>query len=111
MTAKHIHCLPRIQVADRHQAEEYTYFLQDEDIDARSLHAQVAGILQARRGREQDGPVYWGRSMTMRRIRQRLAVLARGRLPVIMAGPTGTGKSLIARHFIHPRSHKLSTCR
>jgi DNA-binding NtrC family response regulator len=92
------------QVADRHQAEEYTYFLQDEDIDARSLNAQVAGILQARRGREQDGPVYWGRSMTMRRIRQRLTVLARGRLPVIMAGPTGTGKSLIARHFIHPRS-------
>jgi DNA-binding NtrC family response regulator len=92
------------QAADRHQAEEYTYFLEDEDIDARSLHAQVAGILQARRGREQDGPVYWGRSMTMRRIRQRLTVLARGRLPVIMAGPTGTGKSLIARHFIHPRS-------
>lgn len=92
------------RVADRHQAEEYTYFLQDEDLDARSLNAQVAGILQARRGREQDGPVYWGRSMTMRRIRQRLTVLARGRLPVIMAGPTGTGKSLIARHFIHPRS-------
>ena len=94
------------RVADRHQAEEYTYFLQDEDIDARSLHAQVSGILQARRGREQDGPVYWGRSMTMRRIRQRLTVLARGRLPVIMAGPTGTGKSLIARHFIHPRSRR-----
>ncbi|MFT5683693.1 MAG: DNA-binding NtrC family response regulator [Myxococcota bacterium] len=94
------------RVADRHQAEEYTYFLQDEDLDARSLNAQVAGILQARRGREQDGPVYWGRSMTMRRIRQRLTVLARGRLPVIMAGPTGTGKSLIARHFIHPRSNR-----
>ena len=91
-------------MADRHQAEEYTYFLQDEDIDARTLRAQVTGILRARLGREQDGPVYWGRSLDMRRIRQRLSVLARGRLPVILAGPTGTGKSLIARHFIHPRS-------
>ncbi|MEL6348993.1 MAG: sigma 54-interacting transcriptional regulator [Myxococcota bacterium] len=91
-------------LADRHQAEEYTYFLQDEDIDARTLRAQVSSILRARRGREQDGPIYWGRSMPMRRIRQRLGVLARGRLPVILAGPTGTGKSLIARHFIHPRS-------
>ena len=94
------------RVADRHQAEEYTYFLSDEDIDARSLHAQVSSVLRARRGGEQDGPVYWGRSMPMRRIRQRLGVLARGRLPVIMAGPTGTGKSLIARHFIHPRSKR-----
>jgi len=94
------------KTADRHQAEEYTYFLQDEDVDARSLRAQVTGILQARRGREQDGPIFWGRSMSMRRIRQRLGVLARGRLPVILSGPTGTGKSLIARHFIHPRSQR-----
>ena len=93
-------------LADRHRAEEYTYFLQDEDIDARSLRAQVAGILQALRGREQDGPIFWGRSLPMRRIRQRLEVLARGRLPVILAGPTGTGKSLIARHFLHPRSKR-----
>lgn len=94
------------RLADRHGAEEYTYFLQDEDIDARALRAQVNGILQALRGREQDGPIFWGRSLPMRRIRQRLEVLARGRLPVILAGPTGTGKSLIARHFLHPRSKR-----
>jgi DNA-binding NtrC family response regulator len=40
----------------------------------------------------------------MRRIRSRLITLARGRLPVILGGATGTGKSLIARHFIHARS-------
>lgn len=92
------------KAADRHQAEEYTYFLDNEELDARALRAQVENILQARRGTERDGPIYWGRSLEMRRIRQRLATLARGRLPVILAGPTGTGKSLIARHFVHPRS-------
>jgi DNA-binding NtrC family response regulator len=92
------------RAADRHAAEDYTYFLDDEDLDARSLRAQVEGILQARQGRESDGPIHWGRSMQMRRIRQRLAVLARGRLPVILGGPTGTGKSLIARHFLHAKS-------
>lgn len=94
------------RAADRHQAEEYTYFLDDEALDARSLRGQVEGILKARRGGEQDGPIYWGRSLPMRRLRQRLLTLARGRLPVILAGPTGAGKSLIARHFIHPRSKR-----
>ncbi len=92
------------QAADRHRAEEYTYFLDDEDIDARSLRAQVEGILRARRGTLADGPIYWGRSLEMRRTRQRLITLAKGRLPVILGGPTGTGKSLVARHFVHPRS-------
>ena len=98
--------VPLEREADRHDAEEYTYFLDDEDIDARSLRAQVQGILAARRGTEWEGPIYWGRSLTMRRLRQRLITLARGRLPVILAGPTGTGKSLIARHFIHARSNR-----
>ncbi len=92
------------RMAEEHRAEEYTYFLDDEELDARSLRAQVEGILQARRGRDQDGPIYWGRGLPMRRIRQRLGVLARGRLPVLLGGPTGTGKSLIARHFVHARS-------
>jgi DNA-binding NtrC family response regulator len=92
------------QAADRHGAQEYTYFLDHEELDARTLRAQVSGILQARRGTERDGPVFWGRSLPMRQVRQRLLTLARGRLPVTLHGPTGTGKSLIARHFIHAHS-------
>lgn len=94
------------RAADEHQAEEYTYFLDDEALDARTLRAQVEGILNARRGGERDGPIYWGRSLPMRRLRQRLVTLARGRLPVILGGPTGAGKSLIARHFLHARSRR-----
>jgi DNA-binding NtrC family response regulator len=90
--------------AERLRAEEYTYFLDDEYVDARSLQAQISSIVEAQEGREADGPVFWGRSFAMRRLRQRLEVLARGRLPVVLQGSTGTGKSLIARHFLHPRS-------
>lgn len=84
--------------------EEYTYFLDNELVDAQSLRGQIESILSARRGEESDGPVYWGRSQKMRRIRHKLTVVARGRLPVVLLGPTGTGKSLIARHFVHARS-------
>ena len=98
--------LPLERDAERFHAEEYTYLLDDEYVDARSLRAQIAGVVSARRGAEVDGPVYWGSSMVMRRLRQRLDVLARGRLPVVLLGPTGTGKSLIARHYVHQRSER-----
>lgn len=84
--------------------EEFTYFLDDEYVDARALQGQIAGIVELRRTSDSSGPVYWGSSLAMRRIRQRLDVLARGRLPVVLLGPTGTGKSLLARHVIHQRS-------
>ena len=92
------------RAAERLEAAEYTYFLDDEYVDARGLSVQIENILSARRGRDAEGAVFWGRSSEMRRIRTRLNVLARGRLPVILGGPTGTGKSLVARHVVHARS-------
>lgn len=92
------------RAAERLGAEEYTYFLDEESLDVRTLRAQLENILTLQRGQEAEGPVFWGRSPVMRRVRARLGVLARGRLPVILGGPTGTGKSLLARHYIHPRS-------
>ena len=92
------------RVAEEYEAEEYTYFLDDIDLDSSALRAQVASVLTTRRVRESDGPIFWGRSRAMQRLRSRLALLARARLPVILGGPTGSGKSLVARHFIHPRS-------
>lgn len=102
MTARDEITLER--AAERLGAEEYTYFLDEESIDARTLRAQIENVLVSRRGSEAEGPIFWGQSPVMRRVRARLAVLARGRLPVILGGPTGTGKSMLARHYIHPRS-------
>ena len=85
-------------------SEEYTYFLDDDMVDAQALRAQIEGIVGARRGGGTDGPVFWGQALTMRRLRQRLRILARGRLPVVLMGETGTGKSLLARHVVHARS-------
>lgn len=84
--------------------EEYTYLLSHDALDASALRAQIGSVLEARASAEADGPIYWGGRLPMRALRQRLAILARGRLPVTLLGPTGTGKSLIARHFIHPHS-------
>ncbi len=96
--------LPLERAAEELNAEEWTYFLDDDYVDAVALRAQIEGILRARRGVTADGVVYWGDSVSMRRVRSQLLTLARGRLPIILGGPTGTGKSLIARHFVHPRS-------
>lgn len=43
----------------------------------------------------------------MRALRRRLAVLARGRMPVILEGETGTGKSFLAERFVHDQSGRL----
>lgn len=100
--------LPIEADAERLQAEDYTYLLADDYLDARSLKLQIDAIL-ARRERPpatDDDPFYWGATAGMGSLRRRLSILARGRLPIIIQGATGTGKSLVAREFIHPNSQR-----
>ena len=100
--------LPLEADAERLNAQDYTYLLDDEYLDARSLKLQMEAVL-ARRERAPgagDEPFYWGTTSPMLAMRRRLQILARGRLPIILLGETGTGKSLLAREFIHARSHR-----
>ena len=100
--------LPIEADSERLQAEDYTYLLADDYLDARSLKLQIDAIL-ARRERPpatDDDPFFWGVTSAMAGLRRRLSILARGRLPIIIQGATGTGKSLVAREFIHPRSQR-----
>jgi DNA-binding NtrC family response regulator len=90
--------------ADALEVEEYTYFLDDDFIDARMLQIQISSVLSRQDLIEEEGPIYWGQSRMMKDIRRRIQILALGRLPVVLLGPTGTGKSLLARHFVHANS-------
>ncbi|TPV92825.1 MAG: sigma-54-dependent Fis family transcriptional regulator [Myxococcales bacterium FL481] len=96
--------LPLEADAERLNAEDYTYLLDDDYLDARSLRMLVEGILARRHSEASDEPFYWGSTRRMQGLRRRVGILARGQLPIIILGATGTGKSLLAREFIHRRS-------
>jgi DNA-binding NtrC family response regulator len=82
--------------------QSMTYVLDGEDLDA--LRIRIHGAARDRAlGLEESG-LLWGRDPKMLAVRRRLAVLARGRLPVILEGETGTGKSYVAERFIHANS-------
>ncbi len=83
-------------------AESMTYFLDNDDLD--SLRIRINAALQeAAQGLEEEA-ILWGADRTLRALRRRLAVLARGTLPIILEGETGTGKSFLAERFIHENS-------
>ncbi len=72
--------------------------------DARALGLLVERVLARRHEVPAAGGYAFGRSRAMSRLRQDAAVLARTSLPVLILGETGTGKSALAEHVIHPAS-------
>lgn len=84
-------------------AQSMTYVLDGDDLDALRIRIHAA-LESVARAREDEDGVLWGRAPALRAIRRRLAVLARGRMPVILEGETGTGKSFLAERAIHARS-------
>jgi len=83
-------------------AQSLTYVLDGDDLDTLRIRV-LAASQDAVRAREGDG-VLWGRAISMADVRRRLAVLARGRLPVVLEGETGTGKSFLAERYLHAHS-------
>jgi len=79
------------------------YFCENEVVDSRSLAAEITRALELHHI-AQEGAVYWGRSRQMAELRRSLEVLARSPLPLLLEGETGTGKSYLAEHVVHPRS-------
>lgn len=94
--------LSLVDVGDELAAQSLTYVLDGEDLDA--VRIRVHAALQDARRASADGDILWGHDPAMRAVRRRLAVLARGRLSVIIEGETGTGKSFLAERWLHQRS-------
>jgi two-component system nitrogen regulation response regulator GlnG len=84
-------------------ADPLVYFCENEVVDSRSLGAEITRALALGES-QRDGGVFWGKSAAMAELRRSIGVLARSPLPVLIEGETGTGKSFLAEHAIHPRS-------
>ncbi len=94
--------LSLVDAAHDVSAGTMTWFSGPSDLD--TLRIRIHGALQeAALALEEDG-ILWGRDPATRTLRRRLALLSRGTMPVILEGETGTGKSHLARHFIHRNS-------
>jgi two-component system nitrogen regulation response regulator GlnG len=84
-------------------ADPLVYLCENEVVDSRSLAAEISRVLAVHHT-AQEGAVFWGRAPAMAELRRQLDTLARSPLPVLVEGETGTGKSFLAEHVIHPRS-------
>jgi DNA-binding NtrC family response regulator len=82
-------------------SQSMTYLLDGDDLDA--LRIRIHGALaESALGLEDvDAEVLWGGDARVAGLRRRLAVVARGPMPVILEGETGTGKSYLAERFVH----------
>ncbi len=94
--------LSPVDAAGELRAQSMTYFLDGDDLDA--LRIRISAAWQESGIIEEESRVLWGDAPEMRTLRRRLSMLARGRMPVILEGDTGTGKSFLAEHFIHKES-------
>ncbi len=83
-------------------ATPLTYYLGAADLD--TLRIRIAAALAEAAQPLEDGGILWGHDLAMRALRRRLAVVAQGGLPVVIEGETGTGKSHLARQFVHANS-------
>ncbi|MDH5674750.1 MAG: sigma 54-interacting transcriptional regulator [Myxococcales bacterium] len=79
--------------------ESMTYYVDGNDLPA--LRVRIQGALQAAALGAEEGEVLWGGDGALLDMRRRLSVLARGRMPLILEGETGTGKSFLAERFVH----------
>jgi DNA-binding NtrC family response regulator len=94
--------LSLLDVGEALASQSLTYVLDGDDLDTLRIRIGAA-LVDAGRAQEEDG-VLWGRDRGMRAVRRRMRVVARGRIPVILEGETGTGKSYLAERCLHAAS-------
>lgn len=94
--------LSLVDAAEELMSQSMTYILDGEDLDA--LRVRINAVLVESVQEMEESRILWGADPVMKALRRRLAVLSRGRMPVILEGATGTGKSFLAERFVHVNS-------
>ena len=88
----------------RLKADAFTYATPEEESTGAGIVAALRRILVERDVPLRTGRFFWGSSLAMRELRRKISALAPTPMPLLITGPTGTGKSLLARDVIHPLS-------
>ncbi|HWZ86994.1 MAG TPA: sigma 54-interacting transcriptional regulator [Thermoanaerobaculia bacterium] len=88
----------------RLKADAFTYATPEEETSGAGIVAALRRILAERDVPPRTGRFFWGSSLAMRELRRRVSALAPTPMPLLITGPTGTGKSLLVRDVIHPLS-------
>ncbi len=97
--------IPFEQEALELKADAFTYAAAEEESGSgRLLVARLRRILEERAAPQRTGRFFWGTSAAMRELRRKVSALAPTPMPLLVTGPTGTGKSLLVRDVIHPLS-------
>ena len=96
--------IPFEEEALRLRADAFTYAVGEEETSGEGLLKLVRRVLEEREAPPSTGKFFWGKSATMREVRRRVQSLAPTPLPLLVTGPTGTGKNLLVREVIHPSS-------
>jgi DNA-binding NtrC family response regulator len=97
--------IPFEQEALELKADAFTYAAAEEESGSgQLLVARLRRILEERSAPQRTGRFFWGASAAMRELRRKVSALAPTPMPLLVTGPTGTGKSLLVRDVIHPLS-------
>jgi DNA-binding NtrC family response regulator len=96
--------IPFEEEALRLKADAFTYATPEEESTGAGIVAALSRILAERDVPPRTGRFFWGASLAMRELRRKVSALAPTPMPLLITGPTGTGKSLLARDVIHPLS-------
>ena len=89
----------------RLRADAFTWAVAaGEEAGAASVARLLRRALEERRAPPATGRFFWGSSAAMRELRRRVAALAPTPMPLLVTGPTGSGKNLLVREVFHPLS-------
>jgi DNA-binding NtrC family response regulator len=96
--------IPFEEEALRLKADAFAYTVGEDEATGEGLLRLIRHVLSERDAPISTGRFFWGRSAAMRELRRRITSLAPAPLPLLVTGPTGTGKNFLVREVIHPLS-------